>query len=469
MRRVLSACAVVAGGMTAWAQQASQPTGNSPGQNAQQASNPGPAPARVRPDYPKVTEGPYIERTLPKEWVLKITLDLLSEQGNAGTVPTNQSRQPFQFEQMVMVWPFVGSAANSVLKPDRVRSWLRFNAHDVITGGFAKETTPDNPRPMLFKKMASEDLYPAGVHLGTWTWEKPVTVQTVQLQIDIPSTSWRTRLNDAEALKVGWPKGPWPEEASACFQPEMYVDYGVDPRTGEVRMYDRKVIVDAVKNWTKGNPQEISPLRLAKFLAFQVNSTMSVTKQGFNLSPRTHFMEGLDMQGAPGALKSGIGSMIDIGTVLVAVMREAGLPARLVYAFQGEQHSRDGLYLRTWTQEERLRTWVEFCLYDEAKKTVNWVPIDYALLRSTSSRMQNLEQPWRYVGSIDYIGDLIPIAFQAFPPTTVVSYGSPGFWGWTIKPGVPAIAYQSIAISASPDQISPGDGSPSDTAQRPKR
>jgi hypothetical protein len=50
-----------------------------------------------------------------------------------------------------------------------------------------------------------------------------------------------------------------------------------------------------------------------------------------------------------------------------------------------------------------------------------------------------------------------------------MSYGSPAFWGWNMKPAIPGIAYQSIAISAGPDQISPGDGSPSDAAQRPKR
>jgi hypothetical protein len=436
---------------------------------AQPASPPPDQLPRVRPEYPKVTEGPYVEKSVPKEWMLKITLDVLSEQGVPGLQSSTQPRQPFQFEQMVLVWPFVSSAANSALKPEKMRSWLRFNNHDVVTGGFAKETTPDNPRPVLFKKMANEDLYPSGVQLGVWTWERPVTVQNVQLQIDIASTSWRTKLKDTEAMQVPWPKGPWPEEASACFQPEMYVDYGVDPRTAEIRMYDRKIIADAVNTWTKGNPKEITPARLAKFLAFQVNSVMQITKQGFNLSPRTHFMEGLDIQGAPMALKNRSGSLIDVGTVLVAVMREAGLPARLVYAFQGEQHSRDGLYLRTWTQEERLRTWVEFCLYDEAKKTVNWVPIDYGPMRSTSSRMQSLDEQWRYFGSIDYHADLIPIAFQAFPPTTVMAYGSPAFWGWNMKPAIPAIAYQSIAISAGPDQISPGDGSPSDAAQRPGR
>lgn len=464
MRRVVSAAGLV---MIAGMAAAQQPAPQAPQTTMQQPVQD--QLPRVRPEYPKVTEGPYIEKSIPKEWVLKITLDVLSEQGQAGVMPTNQYRQPFQFEQMVLVWPFVHSAANSVLKPEKVRSWLRFNAHDVVTGGFAKETTPANPRPVLFKKMANEDLYPGGVQLGVWTWERPVTVQTVQLQIDIPSTSWRTRINDAAAIKVPWPKGPWPEEASACFQPEMYVDYGVDPRTAEIRMYDRKVIVDAVKTWTKGNPKEITPAKLAKFLAFQVNNVMQVTKQGFNLSPRTHVMEGLDIQGAPMALKNRTGSMIDIGTVLVAVLREAGLPARLVYAFQGEQHSRDGLYLRTWTQEERLRTWVEFCLYDEEKKTVNWVPIDYGPMRSTSSRMQDLDTPWRYFGSIDYHADLIPIAFQAFPPTTVMAYGSPAFWGWNMKPAIPSIAYQSISISAGPDQVTPGDGSPSDAAQRPRR
>lgn len=464
MRLVASAAAalVVLSG-AASAQQPSQ----APAQPANQTPTPD-QPPRIRPEYPKVTEGPYIEKSIPKEWVLKIILDVFSEQGNAGSVPTNQYRQPFQFEQMVLVWPFVPAAANSVLKPDKVRSWLRFNNRDVVTGGFAKETTPANPRPVLFKKMANEDLYPAGVAIGVWTWEQPVSVQTVQLQIDIPSTSWRTKIKDAEANAVPWPKGPWPEEASACFQPEMYIDYGVDPRSAEIKMFDRKPVIDAVKNWTKGNPKEITPAKLAKFLTFQVNNAIRITKQGFNFSPRTQVMEGLDLQGGPMALKTGTGSMIDVGTALVAVMREAGLPARLVYAFQGEQHSRDGRYIRTWTQEERLRCWVEYCLYDEARKTVNWVPIDYAMLRSTSSQMQNLDAPWRYVGDIDYLMDLIPIGFQAFPPTTVMAYGSPAFWGWNMKPAIPAIAYQSISLSAGTDQIGPSNSGPNDRSQNPR-
>lgn len=466
-RRVLASSLAALLSGAAIAQTMTGAPGSAPASPAANAptGTPAAAPRGDKPEFPKPGEGRFIQRSLPREWMLRVQLTVMAAQARTGTgLPAPAS---FQFQTVALVWPFVLGTSNSDLKVDQVRSSLRFDAREAIGGAFAKESTPDNPRAVLLRSMADDNMYPSGVALGRWLWERPQSASTVQLFVDIPSTSWRTTYDDRAANQVPWPVGAWPEVATSTFQPEMYINYGIDLRTGEIKPYDMKPIRDAVDRWTNKRPQDLTPARLAKLLAFQVVQAMRVTTTSYTFNDRAIAIEGLNLQGAPNALRSGAGSTMDVGTVLVAAMRECGLPARLVIGYQGEEHIRDGMNVRSRRQNERVRAWVEFCLYDEGTRTMNWVPIDYEMMKYSSSRMENFEQPWRYFGTIEYMNMMVPFALQAFPPTTVQSYGSPGFWGWNATPANPAVAYQTISFSAGRDQVKPGDGSPTDRMQRP--
>lgn len=401
-------------------------------------------------EWPKVTEGPYITRSVPKDWLLQIIIDLSSNGGVVPGVPVNVNASPFVFDSMTMVFPIVATSSNSHVNVSGVNSWLRFEGHDVMTGGFAKEWTAEKPAPVLLTKMASGQLYPSGVNLGKWYWERPNTqTKTVQLMIEIPTTASRTFIDDAAACKVEWPKGSWPEVAAATFQPQMFIDCGIDPITFEMKMYNMKPIQDAVKEWTKGNPKEITPHKLAKFLTHKVVHGMIPGRPDIFFGALPQSFLGLDLLGAPLAMETKQIGPKDMGTVLVACMREAGLPARLIFGYQAMQDVADGNNQVHFTNNDRFRCWVEYCLYDEAKKTINWVPIDYQQFRFTSNAMGNLDMPWNYIGTLTYAESMVPVALQAFPPTTVMGYGYPALWGWVLTPGVPVNLGQSITVSTS--------------------
>lgn len=406
-------------------------------------------------EWPKVSEGPYVQKTQPHDWMLQVIVDLASN-GSVNPALWMQSTTPFVFDSLTLVFPIVPATGLSDVNTGGVQSWLRFEGHDMMSGPFAKEWTREKPAPVLLQRMASGQLYPAGVMLGKWYWENPNSqTRTIQMMMQVPITSYRTILDDAAACKVEWPKGSWPEVAAACFQPQMFIDCGIDPVTFEMKMYNMKPIQDAVRDWTKGNPKELTPHKLAKFLTHKVVHGMIPGKPDIWWGGQQQAILGLDLLGAPLAMETRQIGLKDMGTVLVAVMREAGLPARLVFGYQAVEVVPDGNKAIQFSSNDRFRAWVEYCLYDEQKKTMNWVPIDYQQFRFTSNAMQNLDQPWNFIGTILYGNTMVPVALQAFPPTTVMGYGYPALWGWVMQPAVPVNLGQWVTVSTGRAGVGP--------------
>ncbi|MBS0186755.1 MAG: transglutaminase family protein, partial [Planctomycetes bacterium] len=406
-------------------------------------------------EWPKVSEGPYVQKTMPHDWLLQVIVDLASN-GNVNQSLWMSSSTPFVFDSMTLVFPVVPATGLSDVNTGGVQSWLRFEGHEMMSGPFAKEWTREKPAPVLLQRMASGQLYPAGVMLGKWYWENPNSqTRTIQLMMQVPITSYRTILDDAAANKVPWPKGSWPEVAAACFQPQMFIDCGIDPVTFEMKMYNMKPIQDAVRDWTKGNPKELTPHKLAKFLTHKVVHGMIPGKPDIWWGGQQQAILGLDLLGAPLAMETRQIGLKDMGTVLVAVMREAGLPARMVFGYQAVEVVQDGNKAVTFSNNDRFRAWVEYCLYDEEKKTINWVPIDYQQFRFTSNAMPSLDQAWTFIGTLPYGQTMVPVALQAFPPTTVMGYGYPALWGWVLQPGVPVNLGQWVTVSTSRAGVGP--------------
>jgi hypothetical protein len=137
--------------------------------------------------------------------------------------------------------------------------------------------------------------------------------------------------------------------------------------------------------------------------------------------------------------------------------RKCGLPARVVIGLDKREEEKEDEGKSKL--KSKPRAWVEFCLFDEAKNTVNWVPVDPVRLRKATPTPPKLETPWKYFGTHDELRGIMPFAFHFHPPTSVRSYGSPGFWGWLVTPGVPATASQGIVL----------DGFGSAVPQRPSK
>jgi len=171
---------------------------------------------------------------------------------------------------------------------------------------------------------------------------------------------------------------------------------------------------------------------------------------------RTGEFAGMDLQSPELTLETGKGSEQDMVVLLCALMKKAGLPTRTVIGY--DVNTRDNRFLEKGNKNNRIRTWVEFALYDEAKNTINWVPVDVARMRKSTSRATAVDRPWRYFGTHDELHQVPVIAVQFHPPTDVVSYGAPAFWGWFVTPKPADNAEQALRFMATATSTRGGEG-----------
>src|SRR5438270_324469 len=82
--------------------------------------------------------------------------------------------------------------------------------------------------------------------------------------------------------------------------------------------------------------------------------------------------------------------------------------ARTVIGF--DVAGREVKFLNKSGKANHIRTWVEFALYDEAKNTINWVPVDVARMRKTTSRPMAIDRTWPYFGTHDELNQVPVIA-----------------------------------------------------------
>lgn len=363
----------------------------------------------------------------PHQWTLRATINVRAHT-EYDPKTGHPKREAFDFTSAAVVFPLIDRTASSVAKPP-----------PASTGRLMLNDREADTEPDLLTD------YPAGTRLGKWTL-RDWTGQEVSLQVNIVTTTYKTRLDEAAAAKLGWPQS-WPPIAQSTFTPQAFVEImpGQDPKAAQE---DMKIIADLVKKWTNGkDPKSIPPLHLAKYLCGEVIRLVQISGDGLNYG-RTGEVEGLNLQGAAETARRGRGTEFDMAGLLAAVYRTAGLPARTVIGYDVGGTKRDHFLDRPGSG--KLRAWVEFALADpQAPGGITWVPVDVVRMRRSSSRPpSSLDKPWPYFGTHDGLDGMIPFAFQFHPPTTVVAHGSSAFWGWMVTPAPPQGAEQVIRFDA---------------------
>lgn len=353
----------------------------------------------------------------------------------------------WEFDAATLVYPLLGETGSSILEvwgpPDNevpaVRGKAELNDREVsdemsvLTQGFGGGPLP----------------------CGTWRaqWQIPdnpggrYTARELDFEVSISQACFETRLDERGAGQIDWPKGPWPPDAAATFQPQMFVDFDAQGRG-----YDMGAVVGLLDTWAEGRSVEdmrkqSKPLMLAKWLAGQAVQHVQINGEGLTFD-ETGLWEGFDTPGAAAAAAEGRGTELDLPCLLVALYRAVGLPARLVIGYD-KQGDGESLYVVSKKGSGTFRVWVEFALYDEANKTFGWVPVDVSELRRSQSRMppNYLNRPLRYFGTHPDLDEIVPLAFHFHPPTTVRSYGAPALWGWFVTPTPPARATQQVRFN----------------------
>jgi hypothetical protein len=411
-----------------------QQPGKKQSQQPQQKQSPPQTTQQQNPQQP-VRPTNLIQRINPHDWTLTVTVIVNAFQEQYAT-DHSPAIEYFDFETAAVVFPVIKDTAASQTNDSRFKGSLYFD------GRLSDESPKFLPDP-----------YPSGTRLAKWQIADK-RGRSVKLNVEIAMTCWQTKFDEKAAAAVGWPKGPFPPAAASTLEPQNYID-----RSPDGKPYDMKPVKDLLNRLTDGrSPKSQAPVALAKWIAGEVVRGIQPSGAGLR-SARTGQLEGIDLQGAPQTAERSRGSEFDIVCLLAALYRQAGLPARTVIGWDtGDSTGSGDTFLKN-TDQQRLRAWVEFALYDEASKTLTWVPVDVARIRNSSTRPPSIDQPWPYFGSHDRLDGVIPFAFQFHPPTTVLAYGSPGFWGWLVTPEPPKHAWQSLTFMAittpktSQDQI----------------
>lgn len=418
-------------------------------QPAQPATTPGQPGAPGTDPWADLKPSPYIQRVgRPKRWTITAFTRIASHQA---LVPEKDGQRleydTWEFNAATLVYPVLGETASSVLEvygpPDKETP--------AVSGKVELDDREISDKMTILKQGIGGGPLPC----GTWRaqWQVPAhpgseyTARELDFEVTVSQACYETKLDERGASQIDWPKGDWPPEAAATFQPQMFVDFDAQGRG-----YDMGAVTQLLSTWAEGRSVEdmrkqSKPLMLAKWLAGQTVQHLQVTGEGLTFD-YTGLWEGFETPGAAAAAIDGKGTELDLPCLLVALYRAVGLPARLVIGYdkQGEGES---VYLKRKEGKGTIRVWVEFALYDEANRTFGWVPVDVTELRRTQSRMppNYLNNPLRYFGTHPDLDEVVPLAFHFHPPTTVRAYGAPALWGWFVTPTPPERATQQVRFN----------------------
>jgi hypothetical protein len=392
---------------------------------------------------------PFIERVgRPKRWTLTVITRIA---GHQEVVPENDGKRleydTWEFDAATVVYPLLGETGSSVLEvygpPDK--------EVPAASGKVELDDLQISDEMTILKQGFGGGPLPCGTWRGQWQvpamTDGNYRARELDFEVSFSQACYETKLDERGASQIDWPKGEWPPEAASTFQPQMFVDFDAQGSG-----YDMGAVAALLDTWSEGRSiddmrKQSKPVMLAKWLAGQTVEHVQINGEGLTFD-QTGLWEGFDTPGAAAAALEGRGTELDLPCLLVALYRAVGLPARLVIGYDkgGEGES---VYLQHKKGSGTLRVWVEFALYDEANKTFGWVPVDIAELRRSQSRMppDYLNRPLRHFGTHPDLDEVVPLAFQFHPPTTVRSYGAPALWGWFVTPTPPARATQQVTFN----------------------
>jgi hypothetical protein len=414
---------------------------------AQPASTPKSTPAGSKPatqpaaQAPKKKEepkdGPYVRQEQPRDVILTLAVRVNLDNPRDSVVYTDPFTgrtvqmpviRPMKFNTLQFVFPVVPSTASSDLFFDEIRGKLTVN-----------DVEADDKPEML-------QGYPGPVVLTRWDAGAPdreSECRVVQLDMSVGMRIYNTKYDEAAAMMVGWPR-EWPEEVARLLQPQLFVELGVDA-AGQIRAYDDRVLSETLSRWLSEeglkDAKSASPARVAKLIAGKVWQTVQISGDGLRMV-RSGELSGMVINPPSKTLEERRGTEQDVTALMAALYRKAGIPTRTVIGF--DAGTGDAKFLQKDRKHNRLRSWVEFALYDEMNNTINWVPVDVARMRKTTNRPPPGNRQWPFFGSHDELNGVTPLAFHFHPPTDVVAYGYPGFWGWFVTPAPAQNAEQAL-------------------------
>jgi len=368
-------------------------------------------------------EAPVLRRTRPGEWVFEGNVHLLpgSILGAGGTRFTTNPN----LREGRVIFPLIEGTSTHEPDLESLESKMVVN-----------DTRLVDEEPTLLTD------YQAGERLGRWDFEVD-GVKELRLTLSLPMRTWEVVFDDARAQRIPWPTEKWPPIAASALQPQPFVESN-DP-----------VIRRLTERWIPGKAADHTPVRLAKILMAEVMDYAQPqglttgfgvqTREGADFGQIGNY-EGLAVGGASFIARERQGSPHDYAALLCAVYRAAGIPSRLVIGYDvarslGRQSGIVSLPDNCGNPENEpipthpvFRTWVEIFLLDEQDDYAQWIPVDIVKQREQASRAPAIDRAWRYFGNNECTDTTLPVSHHFIPPTTVISRGAPGLFGYIALP-----------------------------------
>ncbi|MEO1007440.1 MAG: transglutaminase domain-containing protein [Planctomycetota bacterium] len=389
---------------------------------------------------PAASAQAVIRQREPERWTLSFRVDIRAWQ-DFGSVRAKRAAEHD-------VWTFDNA---SVVVPVLERT----STHRVDPRGLSIEVTlDDRPAPPAVAEPVR--LIPgkhAGSRWGMFAMGEGMG-REIRVQMKLPMTSYAVEVDDEAAIAMEWPQGDWPADAASALLPQMGIelDLAGEPYQGLDRAQEK---VERLLQTLGREPREVPPYLVAKFLTAQVWRHIRNTNGNGLQYNRLGEIEGIGLQGVPWTISGrGRTNEFDACSMLVYVLRQAGLPARLVLGVIADvEFDDEDMIARDDDDEDDIICWVEFALVERGRSV--WIPIDLIGLMDRSSRApdvskyEELARPWKGFGTIEDSDRWAPFSHHFHPPLTVKAYGSPGFWGIFAEPTEPGRATQAITFDVT--------------------
>lgn len=242
--------------------------------------------------------------------------------------------------------------------------------------------------------------------------------KTIRWNLRWKGQSWSSRIDDAGAAAIPWPR-EWPEEYADALRPQLFVES------------DHPIFAETIARISEGNLRFVPPYLAAKDIVRHCIANVQVSGNSM-FRGRFGIFHGMVINGAAATAAAGRGGPVDLVCVCVAMLRAAGIPARPVIGMtEDEEKGRNELVV-----------WAEFHLPD-----AGWIPFDPIAMRGKAILHRNVREPWPEFGTMKDLNEVIPLAYTFLPPATVESPIAAAVWGWDPRPNGAPNAEQTITLT----------------------
>jgi transglutaminase-like putative cysteine protease len=355
------------------------------------AAQAAPAPAAPTGPGPGAADQPCaalpqlpLRRTDPRVWEVKFEASVWAPGSRTG------STAPIKLRDAAVVFPLLQDGAWSRTDPAQALPELWLEARKV--GAPSVQVLSGLPRCM------------SAVRLGIGA----VSGQSVRWSVSWRSQCWASQVDEATAAAATWPT-EWPAAAREWLNPEP----GIESGTPEMAAFVERV--------SEGKLRSVTPWIAAKELVrATLNHFNAVDNDGIQVE--NGFPRGIVFGGATAAMTRRTGTSHDVAAACTAVLRTAGIPARLVLGVTEVQMS-------SGKSKARLVTWCELWL-----PGAGWAPYSPLELRGSARGGLQLQRPWPAFGTWDELNRHIPLCLGVTVPAPGTNRPAyPAGYAWTAR------------------------------------